>query len=129
MAVRIRPSAPVLIVEDNDETRNVLEVILQSQGYATATARDGREALAYVVGGNPVSLIILDLKMPVMDGWTFMQHVRANSMFAHLPVIAFSANIDTDLPGAVATVRKAFVDPDLFLGIIERACLKDQVSH
>ena len=94
-----RPSAPVLIVEDNDETREVLEQILELRGYATATAEDGQAALAHLRGGNPACLIILDLLMPVMDGWTLSRELRADPKFAHIPVVAFSGNIEGDFPG------------------------------
>src|SRR5947199_57574 len=118
-----RPSAPVLIVEDNDETREVLEQILELRGYATATAEDGLAALGYLRGGNPACLIILDLRMPIMDGWALSRELQADPKFAQIPVVAFSANIDGDFPGAVATIRKAAVDPDVMLNIIDRARL------
>jgi len=120
-----RPSAPVLIVEDNAETRDVLKMVLEINGYAVAMARDGSEALEYLRAGHPACLIILDLRMPIMDGWTFLGVIQADARLADLPVIAFSANIDGDVPGAVATIRKAAVNPDVFLGLIERSCLKD----
>jgi len=120
-----RPSAPVLIVEDTYETREVLERILELWGYATATAEDGLAALGYLRGGNPACLIILDLRMPIMDGWALSRELQADPKFAQIPVVAFSANIEGDFPGAVATIRKAAVDPDVMLNIIDRACLKD----
>src|SRR5439155_19226833 len=120
-----RPSAPVLIVEDNDETGEVLERMLERRGYATATAEDGQAALAYLRGGNPACLIILDLLMPVMDGWTLSRELQGDLRFAHIPVVAFSGIIEGNFPGAVATIRKAAVDPDVMLNIIDRACLKD----
>ena len=120
-----RPSAPVLVVEDNAETRNVLEMVLEINGYAVALACDGAEALDYLRAGNRACLIVLDLRMPVMDGWTFLRILKEDPGLADIPVIAFSANLDGDLPGTVATVRKAGVDPDVFLALIERACLPD----
>jgi len=77
-----RPSAPVLIVEDNYETREVLERILELWGYATATAEDGLAALGYLRGGNPACLIILDLRMPIMDGWALSRELQADPKFA-----------------------------------------------
>jgi CheY-like chemotaxis protein len=117
-----RPSAPVLIVEDNEETREVLRRVLEVRGYATATAGDGQAALDYLRGGKPACLISLDLRMPVMDGWALMPKLQADPRFAPIPVVAFSANIEGELPGAVATFRKASVDPELMLDVIDRAC-------
>ena len=63
--------------------------------------------------------------MPIMDGWALMRELQADPRFAQIPVVAFSANIENDLPGAVATIRKAAVDPDVLLSIVDRACLPD----
>ena len=124
MAFR-RSSPPVLIVEDNEETREVLQRVLELRGYATATAGDGQAALDYLRSGKPACLIILDLRMPVMDGWALMRELQADPTFAQIPVVAFSANIEGELPGAVATFRKASVDPELMLDVIDRACRHD----
>jgi CheY-like chemotaxis protein len=115
----------VLVVEDNAETRGVVEMLLEINGYAVALACDGAEALDYLRAGNRACLIVLDLRMPVMDGWTFLRILKDDPALADIPVIAFSANLEGELPGTVATVRKAGVDPELFLGLIERACLPD----
>jgi CheY-like chemotaxis protein len=119
-----RPSAPVLIVEDNRETRDVLRMILELRGYNIATADDGQEALAYLYDGNPVCLIILDLRMPIMDGWAVCRALKADPTLTDIPVIAFSANIDGDLPGAIATIRKGSFDPNVLLSIVDQACLQ-----
>ena len=121
--VRSCPSAPILIVEDNRETRDVLQMILDLRGYATVTADDGQEAMAYLGDGHPVCLIILDLRMPIMDGWEVFRALQADPAFASIPVIAFSANIDGNLPGAFATIRKGSFDPDVLLSSVDRACL------
>jgi CheY-like chemotaxis protein len=113
----------VLIVEDNAETRDVLKMLLEINGYDVALACDGAEALDHLRARRPVSLIILDLRMPVMDGWTFLREVQSDPQLAALPVIAFSANIEGEVPGTIATIRKATVDVDVFLALIERACV------
>ena len=120
-----RPTAPVLIVEDNDETRNVLQRLLELRGYATATADDGQAALDYLRSGKAACLIMLDLRMPVMDGWTLMRELQSDPALPQIPVVAFSANVEGDVPGAVATIRKAAVDPEVMLDIIDRFSLPD----
>jgi len=120
-----RPSAPVLVVEDNAETRDVLRMLLEINGYAVEMARDGSEAIEYLRAGYPACLIILDLRMPIMDGWILLRVLQADPYLAEIPAIAFSAFIEGELPGTIATVRKASVNPDVFLGLIERACIQD----
>ncbi|HJQ84784.1 MAG TPA: response regulator [Candidatus Binatia bacterium] len=116
------PSAPlpILVIDDNRDTRDVLQAVLRFRRHATVTADNGLTALDYLRAGNAVSLIVLDLRMPVMDGWTFFRELRADPALADIPVIAFSANVEGDFPGAIATIRKGIVDPDVMLGIIER---------
>jgi two-component system chemotaxis response regulator CheY len=117
-----RPGLPVLIVDDNQETRDLLERILLIKGYATATAADGEAALRYLRSGRPACLVILDVLMPVMDGHRFCGELRADPALAGIPVIAYTAGAAVEVPGAVACVRKA-VDPDVLLALVERHCL------
>lgn len=87
------PKPPVLIVDDNRETRNALERILRFRGYVTATAGDGEEALRYLRSGQSACLIILDVFMPVMDGLVFCRELLADPALAGIPVIAYSAGL------------------------------------
>jgi CheY-like chemotaxis protein len=124
-----RPRAPILVVEDNADTRDAVGLILDLHGYAVVPAADGQEALDYLRAGHPVALVVLDLRMPIMDGWTLLREVQADPMLRDVPVVAFSANIQDELPGAVATIRKGNVDPTALLAIIERACRDPETSH
>jgi len=115
------PAKPVLVVEDNHETRAVLTMLLEAQGYNVLTAADGQEGLDYLRAGHPVCLVILDLRMPIMDGWTFLDAVQRDPVLEAIPIVAFSAAVEGDVPGTVATIRKATVDPGSFLRTIESA--------
>jgi CheY-like chemotaxis protein len=117
------------VVEDNADTRDAVTLILEAHGYAVASAGDGQDALDYLRAGYPVALIVLDLRMPIMDGWTFLREVQGDAMLRNIPVVAFSANVAGDLPGTVATVRKGNVDPTVLLAIVERSCRDPQTSH
>lgn len=82
----------VLVVDDNPPIREVLAATLQDEGYAVATASNGRAGLAYLrqhPGG--VRLIILDLTMPEMSGWEFLQARRADPELCEVPVLVLSA--------------------------------------
>lgn len=87
-----------------------------------ALAQDGQEALDYLRAGQPAALIILDLRMPIMDGWAMLRHLQADAELAGIPVIAFSANVQGDVPGAVATLRKGTFKPDVLFAMIDQLC-------
>lgn len=77
----------ILIVEDNIINRMMLKEILASE-YSVLEAENGQEALEVLkVHGEGISLILLDIIMPVMDGYTFLSHVKANSAYSAIPVI------------------------------------------
>ena len=115
--MRARFAAPILIVEDNAETSLALQRVLSARGYPSIVARNGQEALNHLREGNPVSLVILDMYMPVMDGWAFARALQADPRLAGTPLVAFSAGAVSEVPGALAFVRKT-VDPDVLLDIV-----------
>ncbi len=92
----------VLIVEDDDGIRECLTDVLEDEGFETLTARNGQEALDLLrkLGTNP-AVILLDLMMPVMNGWEFRQHFDGDASIVHAPVIVMSALApDAGLPSA-----------------------------
>jgi CheY-like chemotaxis protein len=97
---------PVLIVEDDDDLRDMMAQMLTIEGFDTATAANGREALDYLHSSGKPNVILLDLMMPVMDGWEFRRRQKADPELAPVPVIVLSA---LDPP------RAATVDADAFL--------------
>ena len=82
----------ILLVEDDDDARQVLADVLEEQGFHTSTARDGREALTKLreMRGR-CDLILLDLMMPVMNGWDFRRKQREIPELARIPVLLMSA--------------------------------------
>jgi CheY-like chemotaxis protein len=76
----------VLIVEDDTDLRETLADLLQLEGYRTAEAANGREALARLQQSGPPCLILLDLMMPVMNGWEFREQLRQDPALAATPV-------------------------------------------
>jgi chemosensory pili system protein ChpA (sensor histidine kinase/response regulator) len=114
--------APILVVEDNADTREVLERVLEIRGYAVVTARDGLDALAYLQGGGQPAAIILDIAMPHMDGITFSRTIRANADWAEIPIIIYTAMPMKRIPTAAAVYRKGTDDPQLLLDLLARVC-------
>ena len=83
---------PILIVEDNADTREVICVVLAYEGYAVVNAPNGRQALDLLVSQEKEEpcLIVLDLGMPVMSGWEFLETVRSYARLANIPVLVTS---------------------------------------
>jgi CheY-like chemotaxis protein len=80
----------ILVVEDNADIRDALAEILSEEGYELATAGNGLEALAHIEESGLPKLIILDLMMPVMDGWTFRRELLRRPEGDQVPIIVFS---------------------------------------
>jgi CheY-like chemotaxis protein len=82
----------VLVIDDDEGIREVLRDILEAEGYRVATAANGREALTRLRGeGDCPCIILLDLMMPVMDGWAFRGEQTQEPSLAGIPVVVLSA--------------------------------------
>lgn len=84
------PPCPVLVVDDDDNTRELLRQQLENANWRIIEARNGREALEKMVGEAP-ELIILDLMMPEMDGFEFAVHLSRNPDWSQIPVVVLTA--------------------------------------
>jgi CheY-like chemotaxis protein len=82
---------PVLIVEDDQDLREMMAQLLTLEGFEAATVSNGREALEYLHHATTPNVILLDLMMPVMDGWEFRRRQQADPAMADVPVIVLSA--------------------------------------
>jgi len=105
----------VLLVDDDVGALSALADILSMEGYDVSTATNGREALDYLRHSPSPRLIILDLVMPVMDGWQFLNAKKNDPNFSRLPVVVVSA-LDSDVD-ARAVIRKP-VDVEQLLTLV-----------
>ena len=80
----------VLIVDDNEENRDILSRRLKTDGFNTITAVDGKEAMD-VLNDKIVHVTLLDIMMPEVDGFTLLSQIRADSTFEDMPVIMLTA--------------------------------------
>ena len=114
--------ALVLIVDDDADLRGVTAEILSLHGYNVVEAADGRIALACLVEWVP-DLVILDLHMPVMDGWEFRaeQQELADERLADIPVLVLTGEIITDHEvvqlNAAGLVRKPYEPDELLVAV------------
>jgi CheY-like chemotaxis protein len=110
----------VLVVDDDADIRDLLVSVLSDERYEVRVAKNGREALD-VIENWKVDAIVLDLMMPVMDGWTFVETLRAKDR--HIPIVILSAATQLDKHsarlGAVDFMPKPF-DIEMLLPRIAR---------
>jgi CheY-like chemotaxis protein len=121
MTATPEPVHPVLIVDDDADVRDAMEYLLRSEGYSTATAADGDEALTKLRAGLEPCLILLDLMMPWKDGFQFRREQLRDPRLSTIPVVVLSGRhqpeIDAPLLNAAAYLQKP-VDPETLLPLI-----------
>ncbi|MCT0254684.1 MULTISPECIES: response regulator [unclassified Synechocystis] len=81
----------ILLVEDNEMNRDMLSRRLIRKGYEVTIAVDGQEAVAMAISECP-QLILMDMSLPVMDGWTATKEIKSNPLGANIPIIALTAH-------------------------------------
>jgi CheY-like chemotaxis protein len=86
------PEKHVLIVEDDEAVREALATFLEVEGYPVLVAGDGEEALRQLRAQTSVGIILLDLMMPVMNGWQFREHQLKDPTIASIPVLVVTAD-------------------------------------
>lgn len=84
-------SGPVLLVEDNELNREMLIRRLNRAGVDVIAAADGREALDLMLSEQP-SVVLMDMNLPVLDGWTACRMAREDERIRHIPIIALTAH-------------------------------------
>jgi CheY-like chemotaxis protein len=84
-------AAKILLVEDNEMNRDMLARRLQKKGYDVVIAFDGEAGVEMAHGEKP-DLILMDMSLPVMDGWTATQELKKADDTCHIPVIALTAH-------------------------------------
>jgi CheY-like chemotaxis protein len=92
----------ILLVEDNEMNRDMLSRRLEKRGYSMTIAVDGGQGVALAQSGLP-DLILMDMSLPVLDGWEATKQLKADPATAGIPVIALTAHaMDSDRQKAIA---------------------------
>lgn len=112
----------VLVAEDERDERETIRQLLQNAGYEVVTAANGAEALDYLQHHSPPFLVILDLLMPVMDGWALLAERNRDAALRSIPVIVVSGQ--RDIASKVAAAHAGYVEKP-----IEAGRLIDAVAH
>jgi CheY-like chemotaxis protein len=113
----------VLVVDDNDDVREGARRVLEQEGYVTLGAGNGHEALD-VLEQHPASLpcvIVVDLSMPVMDGWQLLRILGDDERWARIPRLIMTA-YGGDLGNQQAPVLRKPFDGDALIAAVDEAC-------
>ena len=102
----IRADKSILVVEDSDEIRDLLSLVLEEEGYRVVSLRDGREVVETARALKPV-LVTLDLALPGKDGWAIARELQEDPETVDIPILvisAFTRELDAPLRRKVARV-------------------------
>jgi len=125
------PGRVLLVVDDEDDIRVLLQMYLGPAGYDVRTANDGLEALERLADTH-VDLMLLDLRMPKLDGWGVLQRMRDDPKFAAVPTVVLSAHASPEAArraleaGAVAFLNKPVSQEDLLALLAEHLDRRDR---
>jgi two-component system, chemotaxis family, chemotaxis protein CheY len=105
----------IMVVEDDADLQEALSEALQEEGYRVRSARNGREALQKLSSEeNRPNLIVLDLMMPMMNGWEFLHERSRHSGLSRIPVLVLTASSSARPPQAAVVLRKPVQPAKLF---------------
>jgi len=116
-------AASVLVVDDDPNLVRLMAKFLKLEGFAPVTAGNGQEALDYLRGGGEARVILLDLRMPVMDGWKFRREQKQDPGIAGIPIVVLSG-LETERVhelDAAASFHKPVSFPEVVV-VLRRLC-------
>ena len=111
----------VLVVEDNDDIREAIGELLESEGYEIALAEDGERALEMLAELPRPCLLLVDLIMPRMDGWQLLNFLSRDDRLATIPVVVMSAAAHAVTTPVHPTLKKP-VDLEILMEIVRGHC-------
>jgi CheY-like chemotaxis protein len=116
-------AASVLVVDDDPNLVRLMIKFLKLEGFAPVGAANGQEALEYLRRGGDASVILLDLRMPVMDGWAFRREQQQDPIIAGIPIVILSGveNEQVHELDAAASFHKPVSFPEV-VGVVRRLC-------
>ena len=119
MTTPAHPLRSVLLVDDDEDIRDSLALVLRDEGYLVETACNGKEALNKLDSMPTPCVVLLDLMMPVMNGWKLLEHLEQRPH--RFSVVVVSAAVPPAPAGCAGCLRKP-IDLNLLLSTVEEAC-------
>ncbi|RYZ84735.1 MAG: response regulator [Proteobacteria bacterium] len=115
----------ILMIEPEERMRHLLEPRLKERGYTVRFARDGKEALEFLLGVELPDVILLELELPTINGWEFLRIQKSTQKTKHIPTLVFSSG-----RARVAELPRAYRDYDAHLDSLveslDRLCAAKQ---
>lgn len=109
----------VLAVDDNDTNIFVVDALLEEEGMEVLTANDGEEALSVLEAHPDIDIVLMDIMMPVMNGYEAMRHIRASDRYGKVPIIALTARAMVgDCEKCLAAGATSYVSKPIDAGIL-----------
>jgi CheY-like chemotaxis protein len=115
-------SKSILIVEDDESIRDTLWMFLEFEGYSVYTASNGQEGVNLLPTMPDACLILLDLMMPVMDGWQFAEAIRLDSKLSSIPIVVITAFSEKAASVRANGMLKKPVNLDSLLKVVQQYC-------
>ena len=109
----------VLLVDDHEEARDALAMLLRNEGFAVREANDGQEALDALYDGPRPCLVVLDLMMPGMDGWEFRRRQLRSPLFARIPTVVLSGHANLSAAATGLSAHDVLPKPVAFGRLLE----------
>ena len=114
----------ILVAEDRAASRELIRTVLEDCGYEVAEACDGAEAVGQATISVP-DLVLLDLHMPILDGYGVLQQLRRDSRFAAIPFVALTANaMEGERARAIAAGFSAYITKPVDLTFLRKELAK-----
>lgn len=112
----------ILVIDDDDGIREALKAALEYEGYVVSTAENGQIALDLINKGQKPCFIVLDLMMPVMDGWTFAAKLAEDPKLSQIPFVVVSAFDDKAQNLQAKNIFKKPVNLKVLSDVIKQWC-------
>src|SRR5262252_4793856 len=112
----------ILLIEDEVDIRTILKDALECEGYCVYTASNGKEGIDLLTRIPAPCLILLDLMMPVMNGWEFADALETYRAYADIPIVTLSAFSDPEKRIRASGSIKKPVDLDVLFALVRKHC-------
>jgi CheY-like chemotaxis protein len=119
----------ILIVDDEPSIKHLLRVMLELNGYHVETACNGKAALELLRSIDMPALILLDLMMPVMNGWEFYEAIKSDPSYRNyqqIPIVLITAYSEDDIEMPPLEILRKPIDTRLLDGIVSRYCIPER---